>query len=51
MFSFREKNGFIIGIVFIVSLSILIINLIYKTTKAIQSRNSKGSFMLKQSRD
>ncbi|NUJ08464.1 superinfection exclusion B family protein [Bacillus paranthracis] len=44
MFSFREKNGFIIGIVFIVSLSILIINLIYKTTKAIQSRNSKRKF-------
>lgn len=44
MLSFREKNGFMIGIVFIVSLSILVINLIYRTTKAVQSKNTKKKF-------
>ncbi|EJQ42886.1 hypothetical protein IEQ_05125 [Bacillus cereus BAG6X1-2] len=44
MLSFREKNGFILGIVFIVSLSILIINLIYRTTKEVQSKNAKKKF-------
>lgn len=44
MLSFREKNGFMIGIVFIVSLSILVINLIYRTTKAVQSKNAQKKF-------
>jgi len=44
MLDFREKNGFIIGIVFIVSLSILIVNLIYRTAKTISSVKAKKKF-------
>lgn len=44
MLEFREKNGFAIGIVFVVSLSILIVNLIYQTTKSISNTKAKKSF-------
>ncbi|HDR4411961.1 TPA: superinfection exclusion B family protein [Bacillus cereus] len=44
MLSFREKHGFIIGIVFIVSLSILVINLINRTAKVIHEKNTKKKF-------
>ncbi|PKF90560.1 hypothetical protein CW306_03385 [Bacillus sp. BA3] len=44
MLEFREKNGFIIGIVFVVSVSILIINLIYQTTKSISNAKAKKKF-------
>lgn len=44
MLDFREKNGFIIGIVFIVSLSILIVNLVYRTVKTISNIKAKKKF-------
>lgn len=44
MLDFRDKYGFIIGIVFIVSISILIVNLIYKTAKSISNANAKRNF-------
>ena len=44
MLDFREKNGFIIGLVFVLSVSILIINLIYQTTKTISNAKAKKKF-------
>ncbi|GAE33192.1 superinfection exclusion B family protein [Halalkalibacter akibai] len=44
MLGFREKYGFIIGIVFIVSMSILIVNLLYKTFTSISNAKSKKNF-------
>lgn len=44
MIDFREKYGFIIGIVFIVSISILIVNIIYQTSTAISNAKSKKQF-------
>lgn len=44
MIEFREKNGFIIGIVFVVSISILIVNLIYKTSKSISNAKVEKNF-------
>jgi len=44
MLDFREKYGFIIGIVFIVSISILIVNLIYKTSTSISNAKSRKNF-------
>lgn len=41
---FRDNYGFIIGIVFIVSTSILIVNLIYKTTRSIYNARAKKYF-------
>jgi hypothetical protein len=45
MLDFREKYGFIIGIVFIVSISILIVNLLYKTSTSISNAKSKKEFL------
>ena len=44
MIEFRDKYGFIIGIVFIVSISILIVNLIYKTAQSISNTKAKKYF-------
>jgi hypothetical protein len=44
MVEFRDKYGFIIGIVFIVSISILIVNLIYKTAQSISNSKAKKNF-------
>ncbi|MED4016291.1 superinfection exclusion B family protein [Sutcliffiella cohnii] len=44
MIDFRDNYGFIIGIVFIVSLSILIVNLIYKIAKSISDARAKKYF-------
>lgn len=44
MLEFREQNGFAIGIVFIVSISILTINLIYSIWKSIQSARARKHF-------
>lgn len=44
MLDFREKYGFIIGIVFIVSVSILFVNFIYKTSTSISNAKSKKNF-------
>lgn len=44
MFEFREKNGFIIGIVFVVSVSILIVNLIYSISKSIVNAKQQKRF-------
>nr|WP_223643390.1 super-infection exclusion protein B [Planococcus sp. 4-30] len=45
MIGFREQNGFAIGIVFIVSISILTINLIYSISKLIQSAGARNNFI------
>jgi len=44
MLDFRDKYGFIIGIVFIVSVCILIVNLIYQTAKSISNAKAKRNF-------
>jgi len=44
MIDFREQNGFVIGIVFIVSISILIVNLIYSISKSIQNARVRKTF-------
>lgn len=44
MIEFINKNGFIIGIVFIVSISILTINLIYSTFKSIRGAKARKHF-------
>lgn len=44
MIDFRDKYGFIIGIVFIVSISILIVNLIYSISTSISNANAKKNF-------
>lgn len=44
MLEFREKNGFIIGIVFVLSISILIINLTYQTAQSIFNNKAKKKF-------
>jgi hypothetical protein len=44
MLDFREQYGFIIGLVFIVSISILIVNLIYKTSMSITNAKAKKNF-------
>ncbi|MGX9933485.1 superinfection exclusion B family protein [Virgibacillus salarius] len=44
MLEFRDKYGFIIGIVFIVSVCILIVNLIYQTAKSISNAKAKRNF-------
>ncbi|MFS1518543.1 superinfection exclusion B family protein [Bacillus sp. SCS-151] len=44
MLEFRDKFGFIIGIVFVVSISILIVNLIYKTLKSIGHARTRKKF-------
>jgi Super-infection exclusion protein B len=44
MLNFRDKYGFIIGIVFIVSVSILIVNVIYQTAKSISNAKVKRDF-------
>ncbi|MED3563966.1 superinfection exclusion B family protein [Bacillus xiapuensis] len=44
MLGFRENNGFIIGIVFVGSLSILVINLIIQTFKVISNNKAKKKF-------
>ncbi|MGG1689411.1 superinfection exclusion B family protein [Heyndrickxia ginsengihumi] len=44
MLDFREKYGFIIGIVFIVSVCILVVNLIYQTAKSISNAKAKRNF-------
>jgi hypothetical protein len=44
MLEFREKNGFIIGIVFILTISILIVNLIYQTSKSISKAKANKNF-------
>lgn len=44
MIDFREKNGFVIGIVFVISLSILIINLIYNILKGVSQFNKNRRF-------
>lgn len=44
MLDFREENGFIIGIVFIVSISILTINLIYSISKSVASARARKFF-------
>lgn len=45
MFEFREKHGFIIGIVFVLFISILTINLIYRISKSISEANAKKNFL------
>lgn len=44
MLEFRDRYGFIIGIVFIVSVCILIVNLIYQTAKSISNAKAKRNF-------
>ncbi|MCM3671657.1 superinfection exclusion B family protein [Mesobacillus maritimus] len=44
MIDFRDKFGFIIGIVFVVSISILIVNLIYQTASSISNSKAKRNF-------
>lgn len=44
MIEFRDKYGFTIGIVFIVSISILIVNLLYTLTKSITGVKAKKKF-------
>ncbi|AOV07994.1 superinfection exclusion B family protein [Sporosarcina ureilytica] len=44
MLEFRDKYGFIIGIVFIVSVCILIVNLLYKTARSISNAKAKRDF-------
>lgn len=44
MLDFRDKYGFIIGIVFIVSVCILIVNLIYQTAKSLSNAKAKRNF-------
>ncbi|MBB6447996.1 superinfection exclusion B family protein [Bacillus benzoevorans] len=44
MIDFRNKYGFIIGIVFIVSISILIVNLIYKISVSFSKVKAKKKF-------
>lgn len=44
LLDFRENNGFIIGIIFVISLSILLINLIYQTIKFTSTLIAKKRF-------
>lgn len=44
MLPFRDRYGFIIGLVFVVSISILIVNLIYKTATSISNTRAKRRF-------
>ncbi|HAM81060.1 superinfection exclusion B family protein [Ornithinibacillus contaminans] len=44
MLNFRDKYGFIIGIVFIVSICILIVNLVYQTAKSVYNAKAKKYF-------
>ncbi|WP_144481386.1 superinfection exclusion B family protein [Cytobacillus oceanisediminis] len=44
MLDFRDKYGFIIGLVFIVSVCILIVNLIYQTVKSMSNVKAKRNF-------
>lgn len=44
MQEFREENGFAIGMVFIVSLCILIVNLIYQASKNLSNAKAKRNF-------
>lgn len=47
MENFIEENGFIIGIVFIVSVSILIVNLFFSTAKSIKNAKARKNFYAK----
>ncbi|MCP1190823.1 superinfection exclusion B family protein [Priestia flexa] len=44
MVDFRNKYGFIIGIVFIVSISILVVNLIYKISTSVSNAKAQKRF-------
>lgn len=44
MLDFRDRYGFIIGIVFIVSVCILIVNIIYLTTNSISNAKTRRDF-------
>ncbi|TWT08203.1 hypothetical protein FQV26_10445 [Planococcus sp. CPCC 101016] len=45
MTEFREQNGFIVGIVFLVSTSILVVNLSYKLVKsAVEAKNRRDFY-------
>lgn len=44
MLEFREQYGFIVGIVFLVSISILIVNLVYTISKSAMAAKSRRDF-------
>ncbi|MDQ0090531.1 hypothetical protein J2T12_003954 [Paenibacillus anaericanus] len=44
MIDFRNEYGFVLGLVFIISLSILIVNLIYQTSKSISGKRARVNF-------
>lgn len=47
MFDFRNKHGFIIGIVLVGSFSLLIVNLIYQASQSIKKNRNKKNFYAK----